>query len=123
MKFFRRKKNTTEADSVPDKDQTDSGPEVETNPEAGAETITVAEPVTNKSTAPDKGGADGKSGVFSRLKRGLSRTSEQLAAGVGTLLLGRKEIDAALLEDLESELLMADVTIMLRDARLMIGSV
>ncbi len=109
MKFFRRKKNTTEADSVPDKDQTDSGPEVETSPEAGAETIAVAEPVTNKSTAPDKGGADGKSGVFSRLKRGLSRTSEQLAAGVGTLLLGRKEIDAALLEDLESELLMADV--------------
>lgn len=49
------------------------------------------------------------SGVFSRLRQGLSRTSNQLAAGVGRLFLGRKEIDAALLEELESELLMADV--------------
>jgi fused signal recognition particle receptor len=51
----------------------------------------------------------GGGGVLSRLRQGLSRTSNQLAAGVGRLFLGRKEIDAALLEELESELLMADV--------------
>ena len=50
-------------------------------------------------------------GAFGRLRRGLSRTSGQLAAGVGRLFLGRKEIDAVLLEELESELLMADVGI------------
>lgn len=49
--------------------------------------------------------------MFARLRRGLSRTSSQLSSGLGTLFLGRKEIDADLLEDLESELLMADVGI------------
>jgi fused signal recognition particle receptor len=48
-------------------------------------------------------------GVFNRLRQGLSRTSDQLAAGVGRLFLGRKEIDAELMEELESELLVADV--------------
>jgi len=50
-----------------------------------------------------------KEGLFKRLRGGLSRTSDQLAAGVGRLFLGRKEIDAELMEELESELLLADV--------------
>lgn len=49
--------------------------------------------------------------LFQRFKRGLSRTSGQLAEGIGSLVLGKKEIDDELLEDLESELLMADVGI------------
>ncbi len=48
-------------------------------------------------------------GFFQRLKQGLGRTGNQLASGVGRLFLGRKEIDAELLEDLETELLQADV--------------
>ena len=48
-------------------------------------------------------------GLFTRLRQGLSRTSNQLASGVGRLFLGRKEIDAAILEELEAELLQADV--------------
>ncbi len=48
-------------------------------------------------------------GLFSRLRRGLSRTSGNLVEGLGNLFLGRKEIDAELLEELESRLLMADV--------------
>jgi fused signal recognition particle receptor len=47
--------------------------------------------------------------LFQRIKQGLSRTSSQFAEGVGNLLLGKKEIDDELLEDLESHLLMADV--------------
>ena len=50
-------------------------------------------------------------GLFSRMKRGLSRTSDSLFQGMGNLFLGRKEIDAELLEELESLLLMADVGI------------
>jgi fused signal recognition particle receptor len=50
-----------------------------------------------------------KSGVFSRLRRGLGRTSDNLVQGMGTMFLGRKEIDAELLEELETRLLMADV--------------
>ena len=46
---------------------------------------------------------------FSRLKQGLSRTGSALGEGVGTLFLGRKQIDDALMEELESQLVMADV--------------
>jgi len=52
---------------------------------------------------------DKEAGLFSRLKRGLSRTSDNLFSGMGSLFLGAKEIDANLFEELESRLLMADV--------------
>ncbi|MEH6568531.1 MAG: signal recognition particle-docking protein FtsY [Halioglobus sp.] len=48
-------------------------------------------------------------GFFIRIRRGLSRTSDSLFSGLGNLFLGKKEIDAELLEELESRLLMADV--------------
>lgn len=47
--------------------------------------------------------------LFGRIKSGLSRTRGNLAAGLSQLVLGRKEIDAELLEDIESQLLTADV--------------
>ncbi|HKK06136.1 MAG: signal recognition particle-docking protein FtsY [Gammaproteobacteria bacterium] len=50
-----------------------------------------------------------KPGLFARLKRGLSRTRTGLSEGVASLLLGRKEIDDELLEDIETQLLTADV--------------
>ncbi|MEH6635019.1 MAG: signal recognition particle-docking protein FtsY [Halioglobus sp.] len=50
-----------------------------------------------------------KAGFFSRLRHGLGRTSDNLVQGLGNLFLGRKEIDADLLEELESRLLLADV--------------
>ena len=50
-------------------------------------------------------------GWFSRIKSGLSRTSSQFAEGLGNLLLGKKAIDDELLEELETQLLVADVGI------------
>ena len=50
-----------------------------------------------------------KGGLWNRLKSGLSKTRTQLAEGVGTLLLGEKEIDDTVLEDLETALLLTDV--------------
>lgn len=52
-----------------------------------------------------------RAGVFSRIKQGLARTSTQLSGGLANLLLGQKEIDEDLLEELEAQLLMADVGI------------
>lgn len=49
--------------------------------------------------------------LFSRLKQGLSRSSNKLTSGFANLLLGKKSIDDELLEDLETELLSADVGI------------
>nr|WP_232225042.1 signal recognition particle-docking protein FtsY [Acidihalobacter ferrooxydans] len=52
-----------------------------------------------------------KRGLFSRLRAGLSKTGRGLTEGVGSLFLGKKAIDAELLEELETRLLMADVGI------------
>lgn len=49
-----------------------------------------------------------ESGFFARLKDSLSKTRTQVGRGVRQLFLGKKEIDAALLEELETLLLMAD---------------
>ncbi len=48
-------------------------------------------------------------GLFSRLKNGLSRTRGNLTGGIGDLLLGRKSIDDDLLEEIETQLLVADM--------------
>ncbi len=52
-----------------------------------------------------------KKGLFGRLRERLSRTRENLGDGLGDLLLGKKEVDDTLLEELETRLLMADVGI------------
>ncbi|AKE53130.1 signal recognition particle-docking protein FtsY [Kangiella geojedonensis] len=50
-----------------------------------------------------------KKGFFARLKSGLSKTRTQLTSGIADLVLGSKQIDEELLEDIETQLLMADV--------------
>ena len=50
-----------------------------------------------------------KKGLFARLKSGLSRSRASLGDGLAGLLLGRKSVDAQLLEDIETVLLTADV--------------
>ena len=50
-----------------------------------------------------------KSGFLGRLKERLSRTSSNLTEGVVALVLGKKAIDAEVLEALETQLLTSDV--------------
>jgi fused signal recognition particle receptor len=50
-----------------------------------------------------------KSGLFKRLKDGLSRTRQSLTSGVADLVQGSKSIDDNLLEEIETMLLVADV--------------
>tara|TARA_R110000868_G_scaffold269680_2_gene529055 strand:+ start:42965 stop:44308 length:1344 start_codon:yes stop_codon:yes gene_type:complete len=50
-----------------------------------------------------------KQGFFARIKAGLSRTRSNLTDGLANLLLGKKAIDDDLLEELETQLIMADV--------------
>ncbi len=49
------------------------------------------------------------SSFFSRLKNGLGRTRAGLTDGLGALMLGKKEIDDELLDEIETRLLGADV--------------
>jgi fused signal recognition particle receptor len=48
-------------------------------------------------------------GLFASLRQRLSKTRENLSSGLTDLLLGKKQIDDDLLEQLEDQLLMADV--------------
>ena len=52
---------------------------------------------------------DGKPGFFSRIKQGLGKTRTNLVTGLETVLLGEKQIDQNLLEEIEIALLLADV--------------
>ncbi|MFG6668375.1 signal recognition particle-docking protein FtsY [Halomonas sp. HNIBRBA4712] len=52
-----------------------------------------------------------KKGFFARIKSGLGKTRANLTDGLADLFLGKKQIDDELLEDLETQLLMADVGI------------
>lgn len=50
-----------------------------------------------------------KQGIFSRLNQGLKKTRSTLVSGLSNLLLGKKEIDAGTLDEIENLLLTADV--------------
>lgn len=62
-----------------------------------------AEEVVTEEIAPQK------EGLFSRLKKGLSKTGGTITEGMETLVMGKKKIDDEVLEELETRLLMADL--------------
>jgi fused signal recognition particle receptor len=66
---------------------------------------------TDDSPNRQEGKESDESGLFARLKRGLSLTRNSLSAGLNELILGEKTIDSELLDDIESQLLSADVGI------------
>ncbi|MCB2387725.1 signal recognition particle-docking protein FtsY [Thalassolituus alkanivorans] len=68
---------------------------------APAQPKTQDKPLDNQGTK--------KPGFFSRIRQGLSKTRSGLSDGLANLLLGKKEIDDDLLEELETQLIMADV--------------
>jgi fused signal recognition particle receptor len=61
------------------------------------------------SKAVDTTVSEPKIGMFTKLKTGLSRTSSGFSQGLGNLFLGEKEIDDDLMDDIETQLLVADV--------------
>ena len=63
----------------------------------------------DKKQASEQPAAEKKPGLFARLKSGLSRTRSSLTGGISDLVLGKKEIDDELLEEIETQLLVADM--------------
>lgn len=59
----------------------------------------------------DKPSEKNSNGLFASLRQRLSKTRKSLTSGLGNILLGQKTIDADLLEQIEDQLLMADVGI------------
>jgi fused signal recognition particle receptor len=48
-------------------------------------------------------------GFFSAITKGLKKTRDSLSRGLGNLFLGKKSIDQALLEEIETQLILADI--------------
>lgn len=95
--FFKRKKNNPPTD-----DNTSKSLEAST---ASPESTSEASNTLTSTSHP----ANPSKGIFQRLKDKLSRTRAVFTDGLSNIFLGKKEIDAEALEDLESLLLAADV--------------
>ena len=86
--------NDSEADSEPSKGAV-----------ADPRDVSVAEAGSADEAQPEQQ----RSGMFGRLRSGLQRSRSAFTTGLGNLLLGEKEVDETLLEDLETQMLLADV--------------
>lgn len=99
-------------------------PEPVSQPEPQPEPVVEPEPAPEPEPRPalqdkpvaqkDKQKADRQGeqkGWFARIKSGLGKTRANLTDGIADLFLGKKQIDDELLEDLETQLLLADVGI------------
>lgn len=73
-------------------------------PQPVAESVTPAPPPPAPPVEPPA-----KPGFFERLKQGLQKTKESLVGRIDALVLGKKEIDADTLEELEEILITSDV--------------
>lgn len=78
-------------------------------PDTEASTVEVDESPAQPAAVSETQEKPQKKGFFARIKSGLQRTRSGLADGLADLLLGKKEIDDDLLEEIETQLLMADI--------------
>jgi fused signal recognition particle receptor len=92
--FLRKKNKSTEPETATEQVETPVEITQQSNPQDEPEVVAETQP---------------KTGLFGRLKSGLSRTSNKLTEGFASLVLGRKTIDDELLEELETQLLTADL--------------
>ena len=91
-------------------DATDSS--IDRTSEASTTTAVAVEPVVEEPLSEPQQQPQEKpnsGGFFARIRQGLSRTRSQLGDGLASLFMGAKTIDEDLFEELETQLLMADV--------------
>ncbi|OUS24401.1 signal recognition particle-docking protein FtsY [Gammaproteobacteria bacterium 45_16_T64] len=73
------------------------------------ESIAVEQPhIEETAERPVSADVESRS-FFKRVRSGLSRTRSSFTKGMSTLLIGKKEIDDELFEDIETQLLVSDV--------------
>lgn len=92
---FLKKRTTTQAEMQPENNAQDKA----------AENFIADDNIIETETAV------GKSGLFSSLLQGLKRTRTKLTDGLSNIFLGKKTIDKALLDQLEMQLITADLGI------------
>ena len=110
FKWFRRK---NKVDPAPEEEATEeSAPEQEEQPPPPAEDPQQAEqgPAQDEEPPPETASEEAaKEGIFRRLRTRLSKTRMAFASRLDHLFLGKKEIDEALLEELEEILITSDM--------------
>ena len=84
-------------------------PIIENNKVAPATHVSAQSSVTPESPSNEQVEEPKKGGFFSRMKEGLSKSRKNLADGMVNILIGGKEIDDELLEEVEEQLLVADI--------------
>tara|TARA_B110000879_G_scaffold202527_1_gene279021 strand:- start:685 stop:1830 length:1146 start_codon:yes stop_codon:yes gene_type:complete len=100
--IFRRKKTPTPANSaVPaESESVQNSPKLPQEERAQPSNIEVNTLEVEAKNKPS---------LFQRFKQGLHKTRQNFGDGLANLILGKKKIDAELLEDIETQLLLADV--------------
>ncbi|ARB44185.1 signal recognition particle-docking protein FtsY [Alloalcanivorax xenomutans] len=118
-RMFRRDREEA-APAGPAADETESSEPASTAPPAErrettpepAESAEPEKPVAAPeppATAPVTSEEEDKAGFWARMKAGMSKTSKNLGKGLADLLVGAKEIDDEIFEEIETQLLVADV--------------
>jgi fused signal recognition particle receptor len=100
ISWFTKKKSASD-EVLPDP-AVENGDAPEAAPQTGADETAAA-----AGNGPATAAA--KRGFFQRLQAGLAKTRQSLVSRVDALFLGRKEIDAGLLDELEEILITADL--------------
>ncbi len=62
-----------------------------------------------ENTTQDNNESETKKGLFGRLKQRLSKTRSSITEGISNAILGKKEIDNDLLEEIETQLIVSDM--------------
>ena len=104
FKLFGKNKNTAEVQEA----------SLVESPEQPLQALADSATTSSNATQPieiNTADSDPKQGFFGRVKNGLSRTRSNLGDGLASLFLGAKQIDEDLFEELETQLLLADVGI------------
>jgi fused signal recognition particle receptor len=111
--FGKNKKPTPEKDTPVVEHPAETLPDMGQRPDVASSSTPAIEPelaATAPKIAPEPK-LQPKQGFFSRIKSGLSRTRSNFGDGLSNLFLGAKQIDDDLFEELETQLLVADVGI------------
>ncbi len=118
--FWKRMFTGVDADELNDtntapapQDDASGEPESAVTPPATASVeAPAAEPQPSpqaESQAEPADNSDNEEGFWTRMKLGLGKTRKGLGKGLADLLVGAKEIDDEIFEDIETQLLVADV--------------
>ncbi|WP_026470651.1 signal recognition particle-docking protein FtsY [Alkanindiges illinoisensis] len=78
-----------------------------TSQSVASSSVPAASPVTAPPSDTDNNAESG--GFFGRMKAGLSKSRKNFTEGMVNILIGGKEIDDELLEEVETQLLVADI--------------